>query len=70
LTALAVNEAGSESESKPGSVAVKVIISEPNQSTLGVVIVAILEPSIETVRSVFPEYVHDISESGLSMSAT
>jgi len=70
LIALTVKAAWSEFASNPGSVAVNVIASDPNQSMSGIVIVAILEPSMETVSSVFPAYPQDISESKLSISST
>ena len=44
--AVTVNVAGSDPDSRPGSVAVNVIVSEPFQSALGIVIVAIRFGSI------------------------
>jgi len=67
---LTVNVAGSLSVSKPGSVAVNVIVSIPYQSASGIPIVATRFTSIVTVKSVFPEYVHVISSSVLSTSLT
>ena len=40
LTAVTVKVAGSEAKSRPGSVAVNVMVSEPFQSAFGIVIVA------------------------------
>ena len=54
LTPVTVKIASSLSESKPGSVAVKVIVSEPFQSDDGALIVATRLASILTVRSVSP----------------
>ena len=69
LTAVTVNVAGSESASRPGSVAVNVIVSDPLHSLPGVVIVA-TRAVMSTVSSVFPLYVQVISASVLSTSLT
>ena len=55
FTAVTVNVAASEPDKNPGSVAVKVMSSEPFQSGLGIVIVAMRLTSISTVNSLFPE---------------
>ncbi len=70
LTLVTVKVAGSLSDNRPGSVAVNVIVSEPNQSAFGIVIVATRLISMLTVNSVLPEKVQFISESRLSTSET
>ena len=54
LTFVTVNVAGSSSHNPPGSVALNVIVSEPYQSALGIVIVA-TRFTILTVSCEFPE---------------
>ncbi len=71
LTGFTVNVAGSLSESKVGSVAVKVIVSLPFQLSSGVETVATCDDgSMETIKSLLPEYVQVISSSELSASVT
>ena len=55
LTALTVKTARSDEFKRPGSVAVKVIVSLPFQVADGIVIVATREASILTVKDVVPE---------------
>ena len=54
FTALTVKVAGSSSKRLPGSVALKVIVSEPYQSASGMPMVATRVPSIVTVSSPLP----------------
>ena len=70
FTAVTVNAAASESDSRPGSVAVNVIVSLPFQVGDGMAIVATRPASIVTVSSVLPEYVQLRSASRSSTSLT
>ena len=62
--------AGSWFHSPPVSVALKVMVSVPYQSGLGMLIVAMRLLLIVTVSWLFPVYVHVMAVSGSSMSDT